>query len=388
MSGTVKGRIDCRQASGLTNLQTASTIFISMYKAMKDLEVAGYLVEAANFNQGAGFNYYNEASPTGTYAWALFRIPPVGARVYSVYIMLSHADQPSVASGVYINGINVNTAYGHIGVDFCAALTGGGADGNPWTGGTAKLGADARPNPVWAAPGGGGKLWVASRENSTGGAQVATMRSSRAVWAGTNTTPVTTATRWSIMMDQDSIVFLTDPGDDGSPHMVACMLVDTEAAIASACPFKHALIHANASTWSSADLIIKATATGAGTAAGTELYQVSMPYNSSGDTKVGWVMAGASTISTQQPSSLAVRYAEEQMRLFANEAAFVGAFGRVDRFLCMLSNLSCYNTLNITAAKQRLVVGLATVPEIKMSVPWDGVSTPQSVTTTRSGVTF
>lgn len=386
MSGTVKGRIDCRQASGLTNLQTASTIFISMYKAMKDLEVAGYLVEAANFNQGAGFNYYNEASPTGTYAWALFRIPPVGARVYSVYIMLSHADQPS-ANGVYINGASVASTYGFISLDFCAALTAGGTDGNPWTGGTAKLGADARPSPVWTLPA-GGKMWVGCRENSTGGAQVATMRSSRGLWRGTAASPVTTATRWSVMMDLDSIVFFTDAGDDGSPAIVACVLVDTEASVAAVCPFKHALIHIDPSQWPNIQEVLKTTAVAGGSTAGTEVYQLSMPYNAAGDTKVGWMMAGAATISTQQPISLVSRYVEEQIRLYVHESPVFGAFGRADRFLCTLSNLSCYNTLNITAAKQRLVLGVSTVPEVKISVPWDGASTPQSVTTTRNGVTF
>jgi hypothetical protein len=169
---------------------------------------------------------------------------------------------------------------------------------------------------------------------------------------------------------------------------VACVLVDTEASIAAVCPFKHALVHVDAASWGNTNTYIYYSATGAGSTAGTEMYQVSMPYNAAGDTKVGWIMTGASAITTQQPISLISRYVEEQMRVCVHEAPSFGAFGRVDRFLCLLSNLSCYNTLNITAAKQRLVVGSSAAAEVKFSVPWDGASTPQSVTATRDGITF
>lgn len=379
MSGTPKGRIDCKVDVGVGTKDISSSAFVSLYQAFKELEAAGYVEEVANnWGNGSGFNYYNEASPIGTSGHFVFRLPPYGARTVSLYVLVLYAQSAALAGTARINGSNFSSD-GGVAISFACAVDDEGNDASPLAAGvgTAKAGADARTSPFWAKPS-GGKLWVGNRSGNAGGSFAASGPDLHSLINFASS--VTVTTRWGLIADRDSVIFYADQGDAGSPNVVAAvqMQLDAEMAAVCDCPyvgFRYAL---------SANSLFNGAQ---GATNGTGLREVCVPFASDWAGKIGGLWCGAALTAVLQPNSLTSKYVEQGLEVAAYETPHFGLVGRLDAFVGMTSNLDRYDTLNLGSARQRFLLG-HTKTEGKLVVPWDGATTPQSAGSTRVGVSF
>ena len=385
MAGTPHGRINCYQTTGLANILMASTVFTSLYKGLKALEALGVTIEVSNnYGNGSGFDYHDGASPVGTSGFALFRMPPSCDRAYSLYLLLQYVDTGALGTtwNALYNGAAAHS-YGNVGVTFAAALDLLGVDSSPCAAGwgTDLDGADEKPSPAWATPA-GGKLWLGDRTNAVGGDDVATGSNLHklAVMAG----GVPANSRWGVIADTDSIFFYFDLGDVGTPQIVAAAQFVPYDDFAEECPFLHASLRLNTG---GADTTMFGLAIG--NVAGSLTSEVTSPFHADGDAKISGVSFSWGRDSDMQPSSLSSKYSDGPVELFAEEGLSHGLVGVFDRFLGFVSNLAGYNTLSTTAPRLRIVISPSgALDDWKLSVPWDGTSTPQDVALDRDGVDF
>lgn len=373
----MKGRIDCRQVTGITSVQMGSTIFVSIYKALKALETAGLLEEVANYSSSGYINYWDESNPIDRFAHCVFRMPPSATRDYSVYMLVQYADRASDASNMYVNGANQTSLYGWIGIDFAAAVNYAGVDANPWAGTTGKAMADAKANPTWVKPS-GGKLWVGNRSNNTGGSNAATMRDTRGIYFGTSSNPATT--RWSIIADEDNIAFVTEVGDDDTPLIVGCFKCDIPTEIKNVTTFDVAMFHYRYTGEVQVDGII------GNTAGNDNKGELCVPYASDGAGKLGMFGSNLPSIYQLQPSTLVSKYMDGMVDIGVIDGVVAGYYGKVSDFFGLVANVACYDTLATTSVKNRIVYGTGTLTHRKVTLPWDGATTPQGLTD-RDGIT-
>jgi len=173
MAGTIRGKIECLQASGSTQNQ-GQTYFTSIYRFLKQLEVAGVTTEIARHgglsSTAANVNYYDEANPFLTNAWYVFRFNTNGSRTWPWYIFVQWAwggtsdfGQSPGNPGLILNNSTLPVSTEVIVGIQCAI--GFGGDQNPWNGTT---GAQAtKGSMVWRVPANGGtNVAVFTRSNS------------------------------------------------------------------------------------------------------------------------------------------------------------------------------------------------------------------------------
>jgi hypothetical protein len=378
MSGTPKGRIDCLQLSGLSSINSVSTTFVSFYKGLKLLETAGYIEEIANnYGTGSGFDYYDTASPIGTSGFYVFRFPPYGSRVYSLYFLVQYVSSGTLgtANNVKYNNSAANT-YGNIGITFAACLD-SGVDTNPWLGGTAKAGADAKANPAWGGPV-GSELWLGNRTNASGGVNAATGSDTHRVSSDVNVSAYNI--RYGIIADRDNILFYYDRGDLGYQiNVVGSVMFEPTTEISSIYSIYHSAFRWRGSGEGWFEYTIS------NPTANASPDEINVPFTSSSYCKGGSYSSDKSVYNTFQPSTLTGKYQESTISVYSNEALNYGICGKLDTFMTSISNLNSCDTLN---SKSRIILGSSVAAEMKMVFPWDGSSTPQSAVTDRDGIDF
>lgn len=212
MAGTIKGSIDHQLGDGLiappdTNQMAFKVIYDFFAVTMAG---AGHCTLIAN-NYGAsgtGTDFFDGANPFGENAWAVFRF---GSSATPFYILVQWADAASIGTSPG----NPGSGYATDGVYFQMALREDG--GNPWNGGTAAAGADAKGTPVWTA--GGSTLHVIDRSCAAGGSYA----TNKERLLGFFDVSGAYTARLHMIGDADGFFMLGDDDGDGNTEMYAFM---------------------------------------------------------------------------------------------------------------------------------------------------------------------
>lgn len=227
MPGTVSGSVD--HVISTSNSGSNQEFFTNLYRFLNGPLRSSSYTELVALHHGMtssgapfpGTNYHDEGRPFGELSWAVFRfrsgsLPqggpnsgPSTRRAHDFYLFMQWA---------YNQGFN--TAPGSPGLIYGSAGTGIGFsvawrdDGtNPWNGGTAANGSDAKGSPVWTA--GSSVLHVFPRSNNTGGTH-ATVKQNTAGTAGS----LTAGDRWHFIADRDSLLMMGDAGGNNSYNSI------------------------------------------------------------------------------------------------------------------------------------------------------------------------
>lgn len=184
---TVKGKLDCYIRAGNTagsNL-SSNEYFVAIINFLDSCGSIGVSRIASNYGVGGtGFGYWDSATPHGRNAWAVYRFgnasTPFNLFVTCVNTTNSSNVSPSSPTVYSSNGYAQSTTT-DVGIMLSAALRVDGS--NPWAGGTANAGADAKATPFWTP--GSSTLLAFPRVNSTDGTY-ATNREAALAWTNIN----------------------------------------------------------------------------------------------------------------------------------------------------------------------------------------------------------
>jgi hypothetical protein len=218
MAGTPNGRIDCFANTGapVTNVQEAfKTLFDFLSASASWTRIAYFFGTTGGSIAGAtaGSDYWDGATPFMRHAFAVFEATNGTPKPWYLLIEFIDGSADAVPGGTIAGGSS-GTPYAGIGVQMACAVGAGGTPANPWNGTTNNNGTDTKGTPWWVAPGGGGKLYCFPRCNSAGGG--AATNANDLAWAyKTHYYSLATQTRFHIVTDDDCIVFLIDEGNDG-----------------------------------------------------------------------------------------------------------------------------------------------------------------------------
>jgi len=379
MAGTPHGRHSIIVNTGLraTNSQV---LFTSLFKALEALDTLGVVNRIALYfgDAGAGTNYYDEASPFTTNAFAVYEMPPAGSRTWSWYFLIQWGDSnPYGGSGngspAKIRGSAANYYYFLTGYSVAAATTSGGASANPWTeaGGTTNNdGTDAKADPVWAAPA-GGNLYVLPQSNATGGASAASRDDQLPVVL----LNASDATRVHFLVDDDNLFWAVDTADDGSYWM---------SGVGAYVPLTGMSVEAP--LWS----MFSSAASG---------WEWDQEYNDSdggvispldGSTKaVRWDVRPECRNVIYQPNNQfsPPEYMESPLALYADETeANPGMVGFIDSdFVRHTYNIPTNSTVD---SQDRVVIGGAVQAVDHFTVVWDSTTTDPTAASDRDGTDF
>jgi hypothetical protein len=206
MAGPIAGSIEHRLGAGTTAAQENQELFTALYGFLN----AKYTRIASNFGTaGTGFDYWDGASPSGENAFAVFRAGSA-ANPFNILIQWAHTNAFGASPG---NPGAINGATGDgVGVVVAFRLDGT----NPWAGGVANVGADAKASPVWTP--GGSTLVVLDRAASVGGS-FATNKENTIIIANAAAGGGGILNRFHVVGDNDGFVCLFDLTNDGSYTM-------------------------------------------------------------------------------------------------------------------------------------------------------------------------
>jgi hypothetical protein len=165
--------ISCIIVSGAMGTQE---LFVSFYNYLisAQAQAVGVTLKASNYGlvyggMGTGFDYWDQANPTGNNAWALFQWASASVPFYTllqvatgsgVKLPQSFGDYPGNPGAIYQEQI---TNYDGVGIQFAALAN----KGDPWNGTSGSLGSDTKGSPVWTS--GSSVLYVWPRSNNVSG---------------------------------------------------------------------------------------------------------------------------------------------------------------------------------------------------------------------------
>lgn len=167
---TTKGKIEVRINSGI---RATGEYFVSLHNFLSGTcSSIGVTRIASNYGSGGtGFGYW-DTSPSatpGTNAWAVFRFGnaqiPFNVLIQVVNINSANVTTLGANTNVTVPASNVGNQSTYYGVLITVAQRLDGT--NPWAGGTANVGADAKATTVWTP--GTSTLIAYPRTNSVGG---------------------------------------------------------------------------------------------------------------------------------------------------------------------------------------------------------------------------
>jgi hypothetical protein len=223
---TVHGTIECRIPAGLYTVSGTSNanneFFISLYNAFNNLSSIGVTRIAYNKgNGGTGMTYWDQGSPPGNGAWALFRF---GNATIPFYVLIQGANLTTYDSFSYTNysgctpclsvHASYNTGY-YNNVSIAVAMRLDGT--SPWGGTTVNTGTDTKTSPVWTP--GSSTLAVFPRCNSVGGSQATNKESASCItFANTigNVSCPNIGCRLHLLADENNFLIVTDANNDSS----------------------------------------------------------------------------------------------------------------------------------------------------------------------------
>lgn len=385
MSGTPKGKIECYHNTG--NVDTnAQEMYINLYNFWKNLETAGYATEISLQwgDGGSGMDYHDGANPCGTNSFFVFKMNQAGSgRTYiEPYVTFQYTDTSNfgqVGTAGYPGWINgtIGTSGANIGFQVAWAFEADGTTAaNPWAGGTAKAGADAKAIPIWAAPG-GGTVHVFPRPNNHGAPY--------SVWKDYYASlfyVAATAQTWRVHMgaDRDFFFWCADGADSNeyerngffgqfSPH----------AGITWNHPF---VCYADQADLPPTPNFNYGFTTGTGDNHGA----VMLPDVNDGLRAPIRFQQLANFYDTAiHPNTVVNEFDEMPLTISCHEAGYEGLCGQIGGVIFEMYDIAVHDT---SVGLDRMVVSdTLALAASKLSMPWDGVTIPKSGTT-RAGVDF
>lgn len=402
MGGTLRGKVDCFHNTGLRYTNTQQC-----FKNIYDFCIAHPNMSLIARHGGVGsiagsIDYWDGANPFLSHAWFVVRMNDAtlesgaanptgysGPRTYPWYMYCQwwRADVNATvgtapASPAQFDGVtNPGGSSAGVGVTFAIAV--GSTPGTSevaWNG-AGTLGQNTKGTPVWrttaGTPTGFLGTLVYPRSNNTGGSHSTNRENMSRVLLNGVDTPV----RQSVMADDDSIVFLTNTGDDHTSWQFQYFGLYTPRSGYSP-TYPMVQIADPALPWTAGQNFGNTTGTAGGGIAPSSLANGVRGFNLGRVEE--WLTQSAS------PNWL---FANETFDLWdvpiiVAEAPFVGLAGNAGGSPMTVREVFGFGPADSNTAKTVSAYGAAATPqEIKVVVPWNGTTFPRA-NFTRDGLSF
>lgn len=377
MAGTIRGRIDCL-INDLQGNRNATVIWSHIYGLVAT--IPGVKIEALGYGSGGtGTDPWDGANPIGTGGFFVARWAQatLGNDYYMMVVVGTTPAGGGVPSPAILLGggtLSSSTSICQVGIQVAVGI--GGVDPNPFNTTKNADGTDTYSTPIMTTPSGGSNVLGAPRSNFVAGADE-TLRNNFAEIANVFST---SAARFSVVVDDDSIMTAFDATDSGVlNHMMwAGRFVKNPAIDSAGSGYDHPL--ALASVLSSPNF---------STALGDDNGAVISPNTGKATQQSARLLltlpGGAGVLNTDifPDSEAGGIYSIFPVDIYAALNAAGGYRGRSD-FLHASFNIPTYDT---TQDRNFISLGSATNNDEKIMMPWDGTTAPQS-TATRAGVSF
>jgi hypothetical protein len=384
MGGQVRGKIEMllNEGNGHNNAQA---LFKGLYDFFVAHPKATLVARQAGAGRAAGdTGYYDSGTPFGNNAFFVVKMAktstdaPAGPRAFDYYVLIQWADgstQLGAAPGNpgLANGSASSLSAGKVGI---AVAIGVGGDEDPWNGAGASLGAHTKGTPVWKVPSGGSHVHVLPRSDNAGGAH-ATNRENLSLLFSQYAFTANTKVRAHVVADDDSFVVFLDNDDDNTYGVTYAGVFNVRQGLVLPIPF---LMLSSG--------VPLAMNTAYGETAGSSGFQGGAIHRDSS--------IGARQLVLERLNVLVNTTVNQPNRLFAtpefdefpiacalSETPHAGFLGQID-FMRELGNIATHDT---SSDKMRVVIGDNNVGTVKVSIPWDGATTPKSGIT-RQGLDF
>lgn len=398
---TTKGKIEVRINPGI---RATGEYFVSLHNFLSGTcSSIGVTRIASNYGSGGtGFGYW-DTSPSatpGTNSWAVFRFGnaqiPFNVLIQVVNINSSNGTTLGANTNVTVvpNSVASNTTNYGVLITVAQRLDGT----NPWAGGTANVGADAKATTVWTA--GTSTLIAYPRTNSVGGS-FATNREGCMVlnevnlsnWGlgvnDLNNDIYTYGTRSHFLADENNLLIVDDTGSNGTNKYFHFGKYVPRPGINAQAPYvcmnQMYVLH---------DPIVARYNYGSVTQPAQNNFSntigdggVCHPTASNG-VKLMYPDYVANAMNAfYQPNKTVTNIARHEIfpvYVGMNEAPYYGLLGSID-FFRQISNVPTY----YTNPDRTLAVfgGAASNQSTKLAIPWDGKTSPGSGIS-REGIDF
>ncbi len=398
MSGTIRGRIDCYSNTGSQHTN-AQTIFKTVYDFFKSHPNMSEIARSGGTGgTAASTGYWDAADPFRGQAWFVFRMNDAtlengsanavygGTRTFPwyVYVQLTRGDiatayNSGAASPCMLdNNASISSSDSMVLIQFAIPLgTIAGTSEVAWNGG-GSMGTNTKGSPVWkttaGSPSGFQGSYVFPRSNNTGGTH-ATNRENCSVlcYIGNNASPV----RYHMVADNDSIVLLTEPGDDANGVIYNYFgLFTPRDGITHPVP----MVHLQGVYPPTAGSVMGPT-TGVNPGGGVPMAALA---NGVRGVTIGRYDEWLTIFGAPNKVYTTEVYDEWNIPVISSETpTWYGLLGEVS-FIREAFNLSTYD---LTTGKTRAAFGSDTPVSLKLTIPWNGITTPRS-NFTREGISF
>lgn len=409
MAGTPHGRIDAR-----VNLTTANTAYPGpcmvqeIFKTCFDHFNGSSRHQIIARNNGIatvllpgatrGTGYWDQATPFGHQAFFVVDHLFASAR-YQSYWMFLDGSAAGPADLNYDGG--TGTSYARIYVAMASTTSSGGAWVSPWAGTTLNNGSDTRAAPVWNIPS-GGRGYFFPRANSRGGGYATNRNNLSALTDSIIASSTSQPSRFHLVTDDDNWALLWDYQDDSAYYLNAGGVYVPRSDLAVDRP----LLMASQSTTSYSRFrrYYDSTSSAFGPAAtGSTNYnggiRVSDNHVGVGGAGVGIDVHGlifddlsafeggaSAAYQNFQPDKAFSPTRNNEFPHWVGVWEPAGAFGYAGQWDFLRSTRGV-NNLDTNTAKTRAYFGNSTANDSRVSIPWDGVSTP-GLGTSRAGISF
>jgi hypothetical protein len=383
MSGQIRGKIECFLNEGNGN-NNAQAFFTSLYNFLAAHPNMTLIARNAGASQAAAnVGYYDSATPFGNNAWAVFKAAATsgsgGPRNFDYYLLIQYAIAYGFGSAPGNPGLVINGTGNSDGIVAIQAAIGVGGDGNPWKGTGATLGSNAKGSPVWGAPTGGTFAHVFPRSNNPGGSH-ATNRENCAYLFSQYQYYSPAKARAHLLADDDSLVIALDV-DDANAYRLTYLGPFT-ARQGLALPYPLIMV----STGN--NVLPFQVGQSYGPPQGNYWQEGGAVHrdNNIGVRQIFMERLNNIVNSTLiQPNRIFAtpQFDEFPVAFYIDESPFEGYLGQLD-FVREVGNIATHDT---SSDKLRMVVGSSTLSAVKMTIPWDGSTTPKSGIT-RQGIDF
>jgi hypothetical protein len=384
MAGQIRGKIECFLNEGNGN-NNAQSLFKALYDFFATHPKAALVARQAGSGRAAGdTGYYDSATPFGDNAWFVVKMArtdtdvPAGPRAFDYYVLFQYASNGAGFNsspgnpGLFL-GSTSTFSTGKVGI---AVAIGVGGDENPWNG-AGSLGANTKGTPVWKVPAGGTQVHVLPRSNNAGGSQATNRENTAAIMSQSfGSGP---KARAHVVADDDSFLITVDNDDDNTYQATYVGMLTSRQGLTL--PFPLIMISDNGILPFAMNSIY-------GDAAGSSGQQGGAIHR---DNAIGVRQLYLERLnilvntSVLQPNRLFAtpEFDEFPIACALNETPHHGFLGQVE-FVREVGNIATHDT---SSDKKRCIVGTSTVPSVKLSIPWDGATTPKSGIT-RQGLDF
>ncbi len=371
MSGTKRGSIEHRFHAG-SGQQNQRDCFVACVKFMDSHP--GFTRIASSYGTGGtGFDYTGGPNAPGENAFAVWKAT-TSTLHYWVLIQWAFNEQFGQAGNGHPGSLSSSTGQGGYGIGIAVALDTTGT--SPWNGGTANAGADAKGSPVWVAN--GGTLVVLPRSNGAGGTHAANREACHTIDQDSPSD-----LRLQIVGDDDSLIFATDHTNAGKYDNFVYVGPYTPAAGVSAPkPLCMLGLSFSGSDWqvtTDVGSLDNSTEPSGGGGA------VASPADGPRIVRLDRL---AQVLTTEQQPNGARGSVNDELpvtiRLRDGQGA--GTYGLLGT-VPLLGEIANLATHTGNSDLSRVVLGSATVGQVKVTIPWDGATTPGSGNTV-AGIQF